>query len=65
MARPCAEMSRSLEISKANAKGANNMSGKMGRNSHSNWWATDVSKYIMNDLLTITEQGPQRSRVSR
>ena len=53
-------MSRSLEKSKDNAQGANNMSEK---------WAgirtvTDgqlMCQYIMNDLHTITEQDPQRS----
>ena len=31
-------MSRSQEKSKANAHGENNMSQKMGRDSHSYWW---------------------------
>ena len=57
-------MGRSLEKSKANAQGGNNMSRKMGRDSHSNWWAADVSKYIMMTYL-ITEQGSQRSIVIR
>ena len=46
MARPGVEMPRSLEKSKANAKVANNMSRKMGRDSNSNWWATDASNIL-------------------
>ena len=40
----CAEMSP--EKSKANAQGANIMSRKIGRDSHSNWWATDVTNML-------------------
>ena len=36
----------SLDKSKANAQEANNMSRKMGRDSQSNWWATDVPNIL-------------------
>ena len=37
---------------------------KMSRDSPYYWCPTDV-KYVMNDLLTITERGQKRSRVTR
>ena len=35
------------------------LSKKVGRDTHSNWSV----KYVMNDLLRITERGEQSSRV--
>ena len=38
--------SRSQKKSKANAQGENNMSPKMGKDLHINWWVTDVSNML-------------------
>ena len=47
-------MSTPLKGGRHNAQRANNRLPKMGKDSHGNWWVTDV----MNDLLAILQQGP-------
>ena len=56
------EMLRSLEKSKGNGQGANNMSRKMGRDSRTANGGQMMCQICNDDLLTIPEQGPTKGK---